>query len=162
MDASHEISLTVNGLSVRRRVEPRLNLVDFLRYELELTGTHVGCEHGVCGACTVRVDGALVRGCLMLAVQADGCRVETIEGVSGTGEIFDLQQAFAEENALQCGFCTPGMLLTVHEILKMDPGAGEEAIRQMLSGNYCRCTGYHAIVQAARKAGAARQPEKFP
>ena len=102
-------------------MEPRLNLVDFLRYELELTGTHVGCEHGVCGACTVRLDGALVRGCLMLAVQADGCRVETIEGVSGSGEIFDLQQAFAEENALQCGFCTPGMLLTVHEILKLDP-----------------------------------------
>jgi len=156
MDLTHEIALTVNGLSVRRRVEPRLNLVDFLRYELELTGTHVGCEHGVCGACTVRVDGALVRGCLMLAVQADGCRVETIEGVSGTGEIFDLQQAFAEENALQCGFCTAGMLLTVHEILTMDPDAGEDEIRQMLSGNYCRCTGYHAIVQAARKVGAAR------
>ncbi|MBI1893931.1 MAG: (2Fe-2S)-binding protein, partial [Candidatus Rokubacteria bacterium] len=114
------------------------------------------------GACTGRVDGALVRGCLMLAVQADGCRVETIEGVSGTGEIFDLQQAFAEENALQCGFCTPGMLLTVHEILKMDPGASEEEIRQMLSGNYCRCTGYHAIVQAARKAGAARPSGKIP
>ncbi len=162
MDLTHEISLTVNGLPVRRRVEPRLNLVDFLRYELELTGTHVGCEHGVCGACTVRVDGALVRGCLMLAVQADGCRVETIEGVSGTGEIFDLQQAFAEENALQCGFCTPGMLLTVHEILTMDPGASEAEIRQMLSGNYCRCTGYHAIVQAARKVGAARPSGKIP
>ncbi len=156
MDTSLEISLTVNGLPVGRRVDPRQSLVDFLRYELELTGSHVGCEHGVCGACTVRVDGALVRGCLMLAVQADGCRVETIEGVSGTGEIFDLQQAFAEENALQCGFCTPGMLLTAHEILRRNPRAGEAEIRGGLSGNYCRCTGYHSIVKAVQKAGAAR------
>ena len=156
MDTTLEIVVTVNGVAVRRRVEPRLNLADFLRDELELTGTHVGCEHGVCGACTVREDGALVRCCHMLAVQADGCRVETIEGVSGTGEIFDLQQAFAEENALQCGFCTSGMLLTTHEILNRDPGASEEEIRLMLSGNYCRCTGYHAIVQAVRKTGAAR------
>lgn len=156
MDTSLEISLTVNGVPVRRRVEPRQSLVDFLRYELELTGSHVGCEHGVCGACTVRVDGALVRGCLMLAVQADGCRVETIEGVAGTGEIFDLQQAFAEENALQCGFCTPGMLLTAHEILTQHPRADETEIRNGLSGNYCRCTGYHAIVEAVRKVGAAR------
>ena len=156
MDTSLEISLTVNGLPVRRRVEPRQSLVDFLRYELELTGSHVGCEHGVCGACTVRVDGGLVRGCLMLAVQADGCRVETIEGVAGTGELFDLQQAFAEENALQCGFCTPGMLLTAQEILRLNPRAHEGEIRQALSGNYCRCTGYHAIVQAVRKVGAAR------
>ncbi|MBI4246356.1 MAG: (2Fe-2S)-binding protein [Candidatus Rokubacteria bacterium] len=151
-----EITLTVNGGPVRRRVEPRQSLVDFLRDELELTGSHVGCEHGVCGACTVRVDGALVRGCLMLAVQADGCRVETIEGVAGTGEIFDLQQAFAEENALQCGFCTPGMLLTVHEILTRNPGASASDIRRGLSGNYCRCTGYHAIVEAVKKVGAAR------
>ena len=156
MDTSLEISLTVNGVPVRRRVEPRQSLVDFLRYELELTGSHVGCEQGVCGACTVRVEGALVRGCLMLAVQADGCRVETIEGVAGTGEIFDLQQAFAEENALQCGFCTPGMLLTAHEILRQHPRADETEIRKGLSGNYCRCTGYHAIVEAVRKVGAAR------
>ena len=156
MDTSLEITLTVNGVPVRRRVEPRQNLVDFLRYELELTGSHVGCEHGVCGACTVRLDGALVRGCLMLAVQADGCRVETVEGVAGTGEIFDLQQAFAEENALQCGFCTPGMLLTAHEILRRDPRVGEAEIRTALSGNYCRCTGYDAIVTAVRKAGGAR------
>ncbi|MBI2555444.1 MAG: (2Fe-2S)-binding protein [Candidatus Rokubacteria bacterium] len=141
MDTSLEVALTVNGVPVRRRVEPRQNLVDFLRYELELTGSHVGCEHGVCGACTVRVDGALVRGCLMLAIQADGCRVETIEGVAGTGEIFDLQQAFAEANALQCGFCTPGMLLTAHEILRLNPRADEAEIRNALSGNYCRCTG---------------------
>ena len=156
MDTSLEVALTVNGVPVRRRVEPRQNLVDFLRYELELTGSHVGCEHGVCGACTVRVEGALVRGCLMLAVQADGCRVETIEGVAGTGEIFDLQQAFAEENALQCGFCTPGMLLTAHEILRQHPRADETEIRKGLSGNYCRCTGYHAIVEAVRKVGVAR------
>ncbi|MBI4589674.1 MAG: (2Fe-2S)-binding protein [Candidatus Rokubacteria bacterium] len=156
MDTSLEISLTVNGVPVRRRVEPRLSLVDFLRYELELTGSHVGCEHGVCGACTVRVDGELVRGCLMLAVQADGCRVETIEGVAGTGEIFDLQQAFAEENALQCGACTPGLLLTAQEILRRNPRVDEAEIRRGLSGNYCRCTGYHAIVQAIRKAGAGR------
>jgi len=156
MDTSVEISLTVNGVPVRRRVDPRQSLVDFLRYELELTGSHVGCEHGVCGACTARVDGALVRGCLMFAAQADGCRVETIEGVAGTGEIFDLQQAFAEENALQCGFCTPGMLLTAHEILRLNPSADEGEIRNGLSGNYCRCTGYHAIVKAVRKVGAAR------
>lgn len=156
MDTSLEISLTINGVPVRRRVEARQHLVDFLRDELELTGSHLGCEHGVCGACTVRVDGALVRGCLMLAVQADGCRVETIEGVAGTGEIFDLQQAFAEENALQCGFCTPGMLLVANELLRRNPHAGEAEIRRELSGNYCRCTGYHAIVQAVRKVGAAR------
>ena len=117
MDDTVLISLAVNGAAVSRRVEPRQSLVDFLRYELELTGSHVGCEHGVCGACTVRVDGAIVRGCLMLAVQCDGCRVETIEGVAGTGEVFDLQQAFARENALQCGFCTPGMLLTAQDLL---------------------------------------------
>ncbi len=156
MDSTVEISLTVNGGAVRRRVEPRQSLVDFLRYDLELTGSHVGCEHGVCGACTVRVDGVLVRGCLMLAVQADGCRVETIEGVASTGEISDLQQAFAEENGLQCGFCTPGMLLTAHDVLVKNPRASAVEIRRGLSGNYCRCTGYHAIVEAVRKAGAGR------
>jgi carbon-monoxide dehydrogenase large subunit len=155
----HDISLTVNGLPVRRRVEGRQSLVDFVRDELELTGSHVGCEHGVCGACTMRVDGELVRGCLMLAVQAHGRRVETIEGVAGTGEIFDLQQAFAEENALQCGFCTPGMLLAAQEILARDPRAGVAEIRAGLSGNYCRCTGYHSIAEAVRHAGAARATE---
>ncbi len=114
----HDIVLTVNGEEVRERVDARTTLVDFLRDALALTGSHVGCEHGVCGACTVRVDGAIVRGCLMLAVQCDGARVETIEGLSDTGEIADLQQAFAERNALQCGFCTPGMLLTAQELLK--------------------------------------------
>ncbi len=155
------ISVTVNGVTVDRRVEPRQTLVDFLRYGLELTGSHVGCEQGVCGACTVRVDGAIVRGCLMLAVQCDGSRVETIEGVAGsgvagTGEVFDLQQAFAQENALQCGFCTPGMLLTAQDLLARKPGASSQDIREALSGNYCRCTGYHAIVEAVRKTAESR------
>jgi carbon-monoxide dehydrogenase small subunit len=157
MDEAIQISLTVNGMAVSRRVEPRQSLVDFLRYGLELTGSHVGCEHGVCGACTVRVDGAIVRGCLMLAVQCDGCRVETIEGVAGTGEVFDLQQAFAQENALQCGFCTPGMLLTAQDLLARKPAASAQEIREALSGNYCRCTGYHAIVEAVRKTAEARR-----
>jgi carbon-monoxide dehydrogenase small subunit len=156
MDETIPVSVTVNGVAVSRRVEPRQSLVDFLRYGLELTGSHVGCEHGVCGACTVRVDGALVRGCLMLAVQCDGCRVETIEGVAGTGEAFDLQQAFAQENALQCGFCTPGMILTAQDLLARKPTATAREIREALSGNYCRCTGYHAIVEAVRKTAEAR------
>jgi aerobic carbon-monoxide dehydrogenase small subunit len=156
MDETVPISVTVNGVTVNRRVEPRQTLVDFLRYGLELTGSHVGCEHGVCGACTVRVDRAIVRGCLMLAAQCDGSRVETIEGVAGTGEVFDLQQAFAEENALQCGFCTPGMLLTAQDLLARKPGASSQEIREALSGNYCRCTGYHAIVEAVRKTAESR------
>jgi carbon-monoxide dehydrogenase small subunit len=156
MGEAIQISLTVNGMAVSRPVEPRQSLVDFLRCSLELTGSHVGCEHGVCGACTVRVDGAIVRGCLMLAVQCDGCRVETIEGVAGTGEVFDLQQAFAQENALQCGFCTPGMLLTAQDLLARKPAASAQEIREALSGNYCRCTGYHAIVEAVRKTAEAR------
>jgi carbon-monoxide dehydrogenase small subunit len=156
MDEAIQVSLTVNGAAVSRRVEPRQSLVDLLRYDLELTGSHVGCEHGVCGACTVRVDGAIVRGCLMLAVQCDGCRIETIEGVAGTGEVFDLQQAFAQENALQCGFCTPGMLLTAQDLLARKPAASVREIREALSGNYCRCTGYHAIVEAVRKTAEAR------
>jgi len=156
MDETIPVSVTVNGVALSRRVEPRQSLVDFLRYELELTGSHVGCEHGVCGACTVRVDGALVRGCLMLAVQCDACRVETIEGVAGTGEVSDLQQAFAQENALQCGFCTPGMILTAQDLLARKPAASVGEIREALSGNYCRCTGYHAIVEAVRKTAEAR------
>ena len=156
MDETVPISVTVNGVTVNRRVEPRQTLVDFLRYGLELTGSHVGCEQGVCGACTVRVDGAIVRGCLMLAVQCDGSRVETIEGVTGTGEVFDLQQAFAQANALQCGFCTPGMLLTAQDLLARKPAASSQDIREALSGNYCRCTGYHAIVEAVRKTAESR------
>jgi len=154
VDTTVAIELAVNGTPVGRRVEPRLCLADFLRYDLELTGTHVGCEHGVCGACTVRVDGALVRACLMLAVQADGCRVETIEGVSGTGEVSDLQQAFAEANALQCGFCTPGILMTLVPFLREHPDPDEYTIREALSGNLCRCTGYANIVAAVKRAAA--------
>jgi carbon-monoxide dehydrogenase small subunit len=152
---SVDIALTVNGAAVRRRVEARESLVDFLREALELTGSHVGCEHGVCGACTVRVDGAIVRGCLMLAAQADGAVVETIEGVAQSGEIAALQRAFAAENALQCGFCTPGMLLTAQALLRENPRPTDAEIRQALAANYCRCTGYHAIVAAVRGAAAA-------
>jgi carbon-monoxide dehydrogenase small subunit len=156
VDATVEITVTVNGERVTRRVEPRQHLVDFLRNEVELTGAHVGCEHGVCGACTLRVDGQIVRGCLMLAVQADGARVETIEGLTDTGEIADLQKAFVERNALQCGYCTPGMLITAAELLRQSPRATRAEIRAYLSGNYCRCTGYHAIVDAVESVGKAR------
>jgi aerobic carbon-monoxide dehydrogenase small subunit len=151
-----EIALTVNGVAVRRRVEARKSLVDFLREDLELTGSHVGCEHGVCGACTMRVDGALARGCLMLAAQCDGAAVETIEGVAASGEIADLQRAFAEVNALQCGFCTPAMLLTADALLRDDPTLDAAAARQGLSGNYCRCTGYHAIIEAVLATARTR------
>jgi carbon-monoxide dehydrogenase small subunit len=133
-----------------------LNLADFLREHLKLTGTHVGCEHGVCGACTVRVDGAIVRSCLMLALQAHDASVETIEGVSDSGEIADLQAAFRDRNALQCGFCTPGMLIAAQDLLKQNPEPDREQIREHLSGNYCRCTGYQAIVDAVETAAMAR------
>jgi carbon-monoxide dehydrogenase small subunit len=148
MDETLDTTLTVNGTQVTRRIPARMNLVDFLRDELDLTGSHVGCEHGVCGACTVRVDGAIVRGCLMLAVQANGCKVDTIEGLSDSGELKKLQQAFHVRNALQCGFCTPGMLLAAQDLLKHNPKPDREQIRAHLSGNYCRCTGYQAIVDA--------------
>lgn len=148
MDEAADIALTVNGEAVSRRVEARRHLVDFLRLDLGLTGSRLGCEHGVCGACTVRVDGAIVRGCLMLAVQADGADVWTIEGLSDTGELADLQDAFVARNALQCGYCTPGMLLTAAEMLKAGRRMTRQEIREFLSGNFCRCTGYHAIVDA--------------
>ena len=148
MDDAHDTTLTVNGTQVTRRIPARMNLVDFLRDELGLTGSHVGCEHGVCGACTVRVDGEIVRGCLMLAVQANGCKVETIEGLSDSGELAKLQKAFHERNALQCGFCTPGMLLAARDLLQHNPKPDREQIRAHISGNYCRCTGYQAIVDA--------------
>ena len=150
------ITLIVNGETVRERVEARKSLVDFLREDLALTGSHVGCEHGVCGACTVRVDGVVVRGCLMLAVQCDGGRVETIEGISDAGEIADLQTAFEKRNALQCGFCTPGMLLTAQELIANGKMPSREQIREHLSGNYCRCTGYHAIVDAVEAVAQQR------
>jgi len=148
MEHAADIALTVNGTAVRRRVPARQHLADFLREELGLTGTHVGCEHGVCGACTVCVDGQIVRGCLMLAVQADGCRVETVEGLSDSKELAALQKAFHERNALQCGFCTPGMLLAGQDLVKSRKKASREEIRAHISGNYCRCTGYQAIVDA--------------
>ena len=160
VDTTLEIGLTVNGEAVRRRVEARKSLVDFIREDLELTGSHVGCEQGVCGACTVRVDGALARGCLTLAVQCDGAVVETIEGVAASGEIADLQAAFAAANALQCGFCTPAMLLTAHELLRANPAPSGAAIRVGLSGNYCRCTGYHAIVEAILATARRRREDE--
>ena len=148
MEHAVETTLTVNGKEVRRRIEPRMHLVDFLREELGLTGSHIGCEHGVCGACTVRVNGQIVRGCLMLAVQADGCTVETIEGLSDSQELSALQKAFHERNALQCGFCTPGMLMAAQDLVSQKQKANREQIRAHISGNYCRCTGYQAIVDA--------------
>lgn len=143
-----QVTLTVNNERVTRTVPVRQHLVDFLRMELSLTGSHLGCEHGVCGACSVLVDGAVVRGCLMLAVQAHGCEVVTIEGLTESGQIADLQAAFVERNALQCGYCTPGMLVTATTLLKDQRPVTREQIRESLSGNYCRCTGYHAIVDA--------------
>jgi carbon-monoxide dehydrogenase small subunit len=156
MNLKHEITLTVNNETVRETIEARKNLVDFLREDLGLTGSHVGCEHGVCGACTVRVDGAIVRGCLMLAVQCDGARVETIEGVADAGEIDDLRAAFEARNALQCGYCTPGMMLTAQELLRHGGVPTREKIREHLSGNYCRCTGYQAIVDAVETVAQSR------
>jgi len=157
MSETHcNITLRVNGETVAETVDARKTLVDFLRDDLVLTGSHVGCEHGVCGACTVRVDGVVVRGCLMLAAQCDGATIETIEGVSDAGEIADLQKAFEQRNALQCGFCTPGMLLTAQELLRGGGVPSREKIREQISGNYCRCTGYHAIVDAIESVAEAR------
>ena len=150
------ITLWVNGEEVRETVDVRQNLVDFLRERLALTGSHVGCEHGVCGACTVRLDGDVVRGCLVLAVQCDGATVETIEGISDSGALADLQTAFQKRNALQCGYCTPGMLIGAQELLGRGGVPGREAIREHISGNYCRCTGYQAIVDAIESVALAR------
>jgi len=159
-DYALDISITINGELVHERVEARKTLVDFLRENLALTGSHVGCEHGVCGACTVRVDGEIVRGCLMLAVQCDGSTVETIESLSDSGEIADLQAAFEQRNALQCGYCTPGMITAAQDLLKRakenNKVPSRDEIRDHLSGNYCRCTGYHAIVDAVEAVAQAR------
>jgi aerobic carbon-monoxide dehydrogenase small subunit len=165
MDETRTIQVTVNGLVQRRAVAPRLSLVDFLRETLGLTGSHAGCEHGVCGACTVRLDGTMVRGCLVLAVQADGCTVETVEGLTQAGGLRDLQEAFLARNALQCGFCTPGMLMAAADLLERRPDATREDVRRWMSGNYCRCTGYHAIVDAvcdvlATRKAAQSQPRE--
>jgi aerobic carbon-monoxide dehydrogenase small subunit len=151
-----DISLRVNGEQVRERVEARQTLVDFLRDDLGLTGSHIGCEHGVCGACTVRLDGAAVRGCLVLAAQCDGAEVETIEGLSDSGALADLQDAFVRRNALQCGFCTPGMLVAAHDLVRRGGALDRAAIRDHISANYCRCTGYHAIVDAIETVALSR------
>jgi carbon-monoxide dehydrogenase small subunit len=160
----HPIAVTVNGKRVERTVESRLLLSDFLRHDLELTGTHVGCEHGVCGACTVIVDGVSARSCLMLAVQADGSCVETVEGLATTDEgkatLHPLQQAFWDRHGLQCGFCTPGILMSLQELLRNSPSPSEEDVRLTLSGHLCRCTGYQNIVAATMDAAATLRGDR--
>jgi aerobic-type carbon monoxide dehydrogenase small subunit (CoxS/CutS family) len=155
------IRFEVNGKPVEAEVPVRTNLADCLRHHLHLTGTHVGCEHGVCGACTVIVDGAAIRSCLMLAAQAEGSRVVTVEGLSDDEELTPLQSAFREHHALQCGFCTPGILMTMHALLTDEPDADETRIREVLSGNLCRCTGYVPIVAAvlAARSSYRRKPD---
>ncbi len=152
MADTRTIAVTVNGKIYQREVETRMTLVDFLRHELDLTGTHVGCEHGVCGACTVLIGGASARACLMLAVQCDGESITTVEGLSAGEQLNSLQQAFQDNHGLQCGFCTPGMLITLTEFLRDHPDPTETEVREVLSGNLCRCTGYQSIVAAALDA----------
>lgn len=149
----HEINLTLNGRPAAGRAEPRMLLSDFLRHELGATGTHVGCEHGVCGACTVRIDGRATRACLTLAVQADGCRVDTVEGLAAEGgKLSILQEAFRRHHALQCGYCTAGILMSLAHFLEIHPEAGEPELREVIAGHLCRCTGYTQIVAAAVEA----------
>jgi 2-furoyl-CoA dehydrogenase 2Fe-2S iron sulfur subunit len=150
------VELTVNGRRYRETVEPRLLLSDFLRHTLGLTGTHVGCEHGVCGACTVRIDGRATRSCLVFAVQAEGCDVQTVEGLAGTGELTDLQHAFRRHSALQCGFCTPGVLMAAEDLLSRNEQLERADIERMLAGQVCRCTGYEPIVDAIAEVAARR------
>jgi carbon-monoxide dehydrogenase small subunit len=152
MIQKRQVRLTVNGRTYEGLVEPRTTLVDFLRGDLGLTGTHVGCEHGVCGACTILIDGKTVRSCIMLAVQADGAALMTVEGLERDGQLHPIQQAFLEEHGLQCGFCTPGFLMTVHELLAHSPDPTEEEILDALGGQVCRCTGYQSIRAAVRHA----------
>ena len=159
MNETIEIRVKVNGVAYRRTVEARLLLSDFLRGTLGLTGTHVGCEHGVCGACTILVDGDSARACLMLAVQADGCELTTVEALGTVDHLGPLQESFRKHHALQCGFCTPGMLMTSVDLLKKYPLDSDDAIREGLSGNLCRCTGYDHIVKALKEAAAARGSE---
>ena len=153
MSTTSAISVIVNGQKFDRTVEVRLTLADFLREELDLTGTHLGCEHGVCGACTILFDGQAIRSCLMLAVQANGAEITTVEDLSSDGQLNSLQSAFRENHALQCGFCTPGMLITATAFLKDNPHPTEEQAREAISGNICRCTGYVSIVNAVVQAG---------
>ncbi len=157
MDYELETTMTLNGTHVTRRIAARTHLVDFLREEMGLTGSHAGCEHGVCGACTLRVNGEIVRGCLTLAVACNGKTIDTIEGVSDSGEAAEMQNAFYERNALQCGFCTPGMIMCAIDLVKNKPTANREEIREYISGNYCRCTGYHAIVDAIEAVLISKQ-----
>jgi len=157
MIESRDIEITVNGEPRRGRCEPRMTLVDFLRETLSLTGTHIGCEHGVCGACTVLLDGESVRSCLMFAVQADGASVTTVEGLAPPGEMNDLQRAFQAFHALQCGFCTPGILTTATALLRENPKPTEDQVRHAISGNICRCTGYQPIVQAILDCAGSRE-----
>ena len=152
MPDMRQITVTVNGKAYTREVESRLTLVDFIRHELHLTGTHVGCEHGVCGACTVLLDGASVRACLLLAVQGNGKTIDTVEGLADGEKLNPLQEAFRDHHGLQCGFCTPGMLMTLTEFLREQPNPTESEVREAISGNLCRCTGYQAIVDAALDA----------
>lgn len=159
MMQTHRIELTVNGENVSRMVEPRLLLSDFLRGELGLTGTHVGCEHGVCGACTVLIDGITVRSCLMFAIQADGAALETVEGLASGQTLSSLQSSFRDAYGLQCGFCTPGFLLTATELLRNNPSPTREEIREALSGNLCRCTGYETIIDAVHGVALGNQKE---
>ena len=161
-ESRHRVGLTLNGREAQGWAEPRMLLSDFLRHELGGTGTHVGCEHGVCGACTVRLDGAPVRACLTLAVQADGRRVDTVEGLAPAGELNDLQKAFRRHHALQCGFCTAGILMTLAAWLESNPAPDEGEVRALLSGHLCRCTGYSGIVAAALDVAEARRREDGP
>jgi aerobic-type carbon monoxide dehydrogenase small subunit (CoxS/CutS family) len=153
----HRVSVTVNGVVRDETVDDRLTLADFLRERLRLTGTHLGCEHGVCGACTVLVNGDAVRSCLMLAVQADGARIETVESLARDGALNPLQEAFKRNHALQCGFCTPGFLMSVTAAMREEPIRDEERAREVLSGNICRCTGYTGLVKAVLEAGAEEE-----
>ncbi len=161
-DARHEITFTLNGETVTGYGEPRLLLSDFLRHEIGATGTHVGCEHGICGACTVLIDGAAVRSCLMLAVQAGGKTIETVESLATDETLSPLQAAFHRNFALQCGFCTPGFLMSLSEVLERNPDPSEAEIRDALSGNLCRCTGYKEIVDAALEAAAELRGDRIP
>lgn len=154
MSDSLHVQLTVNGTAREAHVEARTTLADLLREHLGLTGTHIGCEHGVCGVCTVLVDGAATRSCLMLAVQADGAEITTVEGLAEPGGLHPIQEAFAEEHGLQCGFCTPGFLLAIHELLEADPDPAEDKIRDVLGGQICRCTGYQSILRSVHAAAA--------
>ncbi len=154
MATQRDIRLTVNGIAYEASVEPRLTLVDLLRHELGLVGTHVGCEHGVCGACTILMDGKAVRSCIMLAAQADGADLMTVEGLAKDAELHPIQQAFMEERGLQCGFCTPGFMMSIHELLQTTTDPSDEEIRDALGGAICRCTGYESILKSVRNAAA--------